>query len=236
MSARVLRRFYQVARTVPVAGGFGVLLDDKPLKSPAKRVLAVSSESLASALAAEWHAQGEAVRPDTLRVTRIVCTALDRIPKRRESVLEELVGYGASDLLCYRAERPESLVGRQAMIWQPMVDWANARYGIALIVTAGIRPITQPTEAVARLRAAAAAQPDLGLAALHQASTTCGSLVIGLMLADGMIGADAAFEAAQLDESYQIEQWGEDQELSERRLIVRAELAAAEQVFRSLHG
>ncbi len=236
MVAAKFKRFYERAAAEPCPAsrggrrggdGFRVVLDGRPVKTPAKADMVVPNLTLAEALAAEWQAQGAQVVVRSLALTGLVWTAIDRVGPGRARVVEEAAAYAAHDLVCYRAEAPEDLVARQHDLWQPLLDWAALSFDARLAVTAGVVPIAQPPEALAALRAVVAAKDDLELTALSAAVAAAGSLVIGLALGVGRIDAAAAFEAAQLDESYQIERWGEDPEAACRRAAIRADLEAA---------
>ncbi len=160
-------------------------------------------------------------------LTRIASIAIDLVAPRREGVIAELAKYAGTDLVCYRAERPEALVMRQHTAWQPLVEWTRERYGAELAVTAGIVPRDQPEAAIRALSEAVAAYNSMKLAALHLACAVCGSVVVALALVEGRLDADAAFAAAELDQTFEIEQWGEDAEQTRRRADLRAEIAAA---------
>jgi len=229
-----MKRFYKEARVLPAEGGFGVALDGKPMRTPMRAPLVVPSEALAEAIAAEWNAQGETIARETMRLTRLACTALDRVPSQRDAVLDELAGYGATDLLCYRADAPAALVARQAEAWDPLLAWAAETYGATLSVTQGIRPISQSTEAIGRLRASAAALDAFRLTALHLATSASGSLVLGLALIAGRLDAGAVWAASQIDETHQIETWGEDEEFEQRRNSLCSDLEAAMEAVRRL--
>ncbi|HUK58957.1 MAG TPA: ATP12 family protein [Stellaceae bacterium] len=222
------RRLYRAAGTVEAeGGGFLVVLDDKPVRTPAKAPLAVPSRALGEAIAAEWEAQSERIDPDSMPLTRIASIAIDLVAPRRASVIGEIAKYAGTDLVCYRAERPQALVERQHAAWQPLVDWTRERYGAELAVTAGIVPREQPEAALGALADAIAAHDSMRLAALHLACAACGSVVLALALVEGRIDAAAAFAAAELDQTFEIEQWGEDAEQTRRRALLSAEIAAA---------
>lgn len=230
-----MKRFYAEVTTALVeGGGFSVLLDGRPVRTPARAVLAVPSEPLAQAIAAEWRAQGEEVQPDGMRLMRLATTALDLMPARRDDAIAEIAGHGATELLCYRAESPRELAARQAAVWQPWLDWAARQHDAPLVVVPGIMPVAQPEAALKALRAAVARLDDWRLVGLHAAVTTLGSLVLGLALEQGAIGAEAALEAALLDELFEIAQWGEDAEQTRRHQRLGADLAAAELYLRLL--
>lgn len=233
-----MKRFYaEVA--VGAAGGAGegiftVLLDGRPVRTPARAVLAMPGEPLALAIAAEWRAQEETVQPDGMRLMRLATTVLDLMPARRADAIDEIAGYAATELLCYRAESPRELAARQAAAWQPWLDWAARQHDAPLVVAHGIMPVRQPEAALKALRAAVARLDDWRLVGLHAAVTTLGSLVLGLALEHGALDAATALRAALLDELFEIEQWGEDAEQTRRHERLAADLAAAERFLRLL--
>lgn len=222
-----MKRFYKEARVVAAESGFIIQLDGKTLQTPAKHELRVPSQALAAAIAAEWQGQGVTVSPITLPLTRLVSTAIDRVATRRNEVVAEIAKYAGTDLLCYRAEEPPELVERQRRAWQPLLDWAAERYDATLAVTAGITPLPQAPPALAAIERAVAEHDAMQLVALHLTTTACGSVILGLALIAGRISPDEAFAAAQLDETYQIEKWGEDAEQTQRRAALREDLGLA---------
>ncbi len=236
MTAAKFKRFYAQASWAAVPPGFRVLLDGKAIKTPAKAEMALPNQALAEAIAAEWQAQGEEVEVRSLVLTGLAWTAIDRVAPGRERVVEELAGYGAHDLVCYHAETPADLAARQREQWQPLLDWAARSLDAPLAVTSGVVSIEQPPETLAALRRAVAARDDFELTALSAAASAAGSLVIGLALVAGRIDAAAAFEAAQLDESYQIERWGEDPEAARRRAAIKADIETAARFLALLRG
>ena len=226
-----MKRFYkETGVAAGDSGGWQVLLDGKPMRTPAKAVLVVPTRALAEAIAAEWAdvAPEAELKPTQLPLTRLAATGIDRVTTQRAKVIEDTAKYGASDLLCYRGTDPESLVRRQHEMWQPLLDWASARYGADLKVVSGTNFVTQPPEAVAMLASAVAEHSDLALSALYNLTHVAGSLVIALAVAEGHLAADKAFEASQLDELYQIERWGEDPLATERHKGIRNDIAAME--------
>jgi chaperone required for assembly of F1-ATPase len=222
-----MKRFYREAGTAAGDGGTVVVLDDRPVRTPARRHLAAPTPALAEAIAAEWRAQGEAIRPAGMPLTRMATTALDLLPTRRGDAIAEVAGYAETDLLCYRADRPPELVARQRRTWQPLLDWAEATYGARLAVTDRALPVAQPEPALARLREAVEASDDWTLTGLHAATTALGSVVLGLALRERRLTAEAAFGAGLLDELFEAEQWGEDPEAAARRERLRREVEAA---------
>jgi len=222
-----MKRVYREVAIRPAAGGWGVALDGRPLRTPAKRELSVPSERLAAAIAAEWDAQDPDIRPETMKLTQLAATAIDRTAERRNEIVAEVANYAATDLVCYRAEHPPALAARQEAMWQPLLDWAAGRYDAGLAVTAGIVPMAQSPASLRAFAAAVAALDDLRLTALQAATAACGSLVISLALLEGRLDAEAAFAASQLEETFQIEAWGEDAEATARRQTLAADIAAA---------
>src|SRR5207302_1361327 len=203
-----MKRVYKQATARAAEGGWGVALDGRPMRTPAKHELIVPSAALAEAIAAEWDAQQDEIRPATMPLTRLAATAIDRTATQRALVVVETANYAGTDLVCYRAEHPPALIARQEAAWQPLIDWAIARYDAGLAVTSGIVPQPQAPATLKAFAAAVAAQDDFSLTALHMATAACGSLVIALALLEGRLDAEAAFAASQLDETFQIEAWG----------------------------
>jgi chaperone required for assembly of F1-ATPase len=227
-----MKRVYARVETRPLEGsqengGWGIALDGKPVRTPARRELAVPSAALAAAIAAEWDAQRDEIRPATMKLTRLAATAIDRTAAQRALVVAETANYAATDLVCYRAEHPPALAARQHAVWQPLVDWAALRYDAALAVTEGIVPAAQSPAALRAFAAVVAAHDDFRLTALHTLTAASGSLVIALALCEGRLDPEAAFAASQLDETFQIEAWGEDSEAAARRQALAADIAAA---------
>jgi chaperone required for assembly of F1-ATPase len=222
-----MKRFYTSVTMVPVEGGFGVELDGKALKTPAKGPLVLPTGALALAIAEEWDAQAETVQPHTMRLMQLASTALDRVAQHRAAVVEEAAGYAASDLLCYRAEAPDSLVAREAQLWQPLLDWAMLRFDAPLVVTSGIVHVDQPEASLKALHAVLAAMDPLPLTAVADLTAACGSLILALAVWDGRIDAVGAAAAALIDETVQNERWGEDAEAKLRRDQLIADIHAA---------
>lgn len=222
-----MKRFYREAVAVASDGGFAVQLDGRPLLTPAKNALTVPSRALAEAVAAEWQGQGATVNPLALPLTRLVSTAIDRVAPRRATIIAEIAKYAATDLLCYRVPEPPELVARQHATWQPLLDWAQERFAARLVATQSITPVAQADNSLAAIEQAVASQGAMELVALHLATAACGSVVLGLALLEGELSPEAAFGAAQLDESFQIERWGEDWEQTRRRAALQEDIALA---------
>jgi chaperone required for assembly of F1-ATPase len=231
-----VKRIYHKAEPVAADGGHGVALDDRLVKTPGRRDVIVPSPALAAAIAAEWEAQHGEIRRETMPLTRLAGATIDRDAAQREAVVQQVADYAGTDLVCYRAAHPPALAARQQAVWQPLLDWAAERYAAPLTVTSGVIPSTQPAASLAAFAAAVAAYEDFALTALHAATAACGSLVIALALLEGRLDAAEAFAASQLDESFQIEAWGEDKEQAERRASLCAEIAAAARFLALLHS
>jgi chaperone required for assembly of F1-ATPase len=221
-----MKRVYREVRVAPAGGGWSILLDARTLQTPARAPLLLPRRRLAEAVATEWDAQAEKVVPATMPLMQLAATAIDRTAVQREQVIKEVVGYAETDLVCYRADRPPELVARQIAAWQPLVDWMTLRFDAPLLVTTGVVPKAQPAGAVAAIRAAIEPLDDFWLTALHSATTACGSVAIGLALAEERLDAAGVWQASQLDESFQIEQWGEDSEAAARRAALRRDIAS----------
>jgi len=212
------RRFYETVTTAETGdGAYEVRLDDKPVRTPLRASFAIPSKDLAEAIAAEWQGQGERIAVRAMTLTRLANTALDRVAPRREEVIGDLVAYGGSDLICYRADHPDGLVARQRQHWDPLVAWADEAIGAQLCLIEGVIHQPQPDEAMDAVRARLEAQDEFALAGLHNVATLTGSLVIALGLHAGHLGAQAAWTAAHVDEDWQIEQWGRDEEAASNR-------------------
>jgi chaperone required for assembly of F1-ATPase len=222
-----MKRVYTSVDTRQAGDGWGIALDGRPLRTPAKRELIVPNEALAAAIAAEWDAQESDIHPETMPLTRLAATAIDRTAEKRADIVAEIANYAATDLLCYRAERPPALAARQEAVWQPLLDWAAGRYDAGLAVTAGIVPTAQSPASLKAYAAAVAALDHFRLTALQAATAASGSLILALALHEKRLDAEAAFAASQLDETFQIEAWGEDAEAARRRRALAADIAAA---------
>lgn len=217
------KRFWTDATVEPVGDGWAVRLDGRPVRTPSKAELVLPSEALARGMAAEWDAQQEVIAPLTMPLTRAANTTVDKVLPQVEAVVDELAGYGATDLLCYRAAAPAGLVERQRAAWDPLLDWAAAALGARLAVTEGVMAIGQPPEALAALRDRVSRTPAWELAALSEFVTISGSLVIGLAALDrDRPFPHDLFDRSRVDEDWQIAQWGEDEEEAARTAHRRA--------------
>jgi chaperone required for assembly of F1-ATPase len=232
-----IRRFYQKATVEATDGPFRILLDGKPVHTPAKVPLVLPNRKAAEAVAAEWQAQGEKVNPAVMPFTRLANTAIDRVAPNRAATIDEITRYGASDLICYRTDNPEELAERQAVAWNPLLEWLAAAHDVHLQTTTGIVFLHQRADDLARLHGIVAAFDEFSLVGLHNITSVAGSLVIGLGVAAGQISAPEAAALSTIDETYQSERWGEDEEALKRlqgRARELAEAAAFLSFFRGL--
>jgi chaperone required for assembly of F1-ATPase len=227
------RRLHDNVATAAAAGRYAVQLDGKPIRTPAGRILAVPTATLARALAAEWDAQRDQIDPARMPLTRLVNSIIDAVSDRPDQVAAEVEKYLASDLVCYRAAAPSGLVERQGRHWDPILAWARETLGAPLRAAAGVIHLAQDEDALARARAAMPRDP-WRLGALNTATTLTGSALIALALARARLSVDEAWEAAHVDEDWNMEQWGRDAVALERRAFRFAEFDAAATVLRSL--
>ncbi len=224
-----MKRFYKDTAVDEGEGGFRVLLDGRPMRTPVKATLVVPTRSLAEAIAAEWAgvADKAEINAAHLPLTRLAATGIDRVVARRAEVIADTAKYAGSDLLCYRATAPDSLVKLQDEQWQPLLDWAAERHGARLVIAEGIGFVEQAEEAKAKLHEAVSAHGDLALSALYNLTHTAGSVVIALAVSDGRLDAAGAFAAAQMDELYQVDRWGDDPLAEKHREGVRKDVEAS---------
>jgi chaperone required for assembly of F1-ATPase len=211
----------------PEADGFSIALDERTLRTPAGARLLAPTAALAAAIAAEWDALEGAIDPDLLPFTRFANSAIDRVASRREAVVDVIAEYGGSDLLCYRATGPDALVGRQAAGWDPWLAWSSRALAAPLMTVYGVMHQRQPPDSLAALRAAVAAEEAFGLVALHDLVTLSGSLVLGLAVVRRALDPGEAWELSRIDETWQAEKWGSDDEAEAAALARRADFLHA---------
>jgi chaperone required for assembly of F1-ATPase len=215
MSGWTPKRFWTEVAVVPEGEAFGVSLDGRPVRTPLKNALLLPTRGFAEAVAREWAAQASTIDPNTMPATRLANAAIDKVAAQRGEVVEMLASYGASDLLCYRAEEPEKLVDRERAGWDPLLAWSAEALGADLATGSGVMPVPQAAGDLTRLREPLEAMDPFELAAFHDLVTLSGSLVLGLAVAMGRLSAEEAWRLSRLDEDFQIEEWGEDEEAAE---------------------
>lgn len=228
------RKFYKQAAVLAQGEGFAVALDGRALKTPAKRVLTLPTRALGEACAAEWNAQVDFIRAETMPLTRLANVALDHAPRARAEMAAQIAKFGETDLLSHRADGPAPLVNRQSAAWDPLLAWSAETLGARLATAEGIVALPQPPEALAALEGYAARLDDFRLTGLAHAAGLATSAVIACALAAGRLDGADAFAAAALDDLYQLETWGEDEEARQRLNNQRAEYEALEQFFAAL--
>lgn len=225
------RRFYDTVSACERRDGFGVLLDDRVVRTPGKRELLLPTRNLASALAEEWQAQTRFVDPATMPLTRLANTALDGVTGKEQAVRADIVSYAGSDLACYRAEHPEGLAAEQVRHWDPILNWAEAVLGARFHTVTGIMPVSQSPVAIARIAEHIAPFGAWRLTAMHLMTTLTGSVLLTLAHHHGRLTLDETWHAANVDEDWQISRWGEDHEATVRRVNRLADLRAASQLL-----
>jgi chaperone required for assembly of F1-ATPase len=222
-----VKRIWNTATVTTLPGGYGIMLDDKPLKKPGGAPLAIPFAPLADAIAQEWRQAGHGglnILPDHLPFTRLATTAIDRVAHHRETIIAQLAAYASHDLLCYRAASPAGLVLRQSEAWDPWLAWAAQNFGVTLNVTTGVTPIDQPPETAQIFTAALAQKSDFALAGLGVAIPALGSCILGLAFLAGAVSPVDVFELSILEDLFQAERWGEDSEATARRDAILADL------------
>jgi chaperone required for assembly of F1-ATPase len=225
-----VRRFY---KAVSVTVENGILLDARPVRTPAKTLLTLPNSTVAEAVAEEWRAQGDVINPHSMPLTGLANAAIDRITP---DFAAGLSAYAQSELLCYRADKPPELIARQNAVWDPILDWARTRYDVSFTFVTGIMHRPQPKATLSRLHDAVAVRKPFELAALSPLVTISGSLVIALAVFEQELESDAAFAAAHLDELWQAEKWGEDDFALEARAVHHRDFGSAAHFLRLLNG
>jgi chaperone required for assembly of F1-ATPase len=229
------KRFYTHAGVVDSSDGFSITLDDKPIRTPSGRPLAAPTREIADGIAAEWNAQKETIDPLTMPLTRLANSVVDAVVDSVEAVADDIAKYLASDLLFYRAGHPEALVAREAASWDPVLFWAADALGAHFILAEGIVHVRQPDSAIAAARGVLPADP-WSVAALHVVTTLTGSALLALALLHGVLDQDQVWAAAHVDEDWNIEQWGVDEEVAARRAARLVDFGAAVRILKSLNS
>ncbi|MBA3525681.1 MAG: ATPase [Pseudomonadota bacterium] len=222
-----MRRFWKTAQAVPGDGAWGIELDGKPLRTPARAPLVVPTEALARAIAEEWAGAPEQFEPRSMPLTGLANAAVDRVAPDPAAFGNGLAEYGECDLTCYRAEGPRALVSAQEQAWDPLLEWARRRFDVDFRTTCGIVHVAQPSTTTAHLAHAVAALKPFQLAGLSPLVTIGGSLVAALAVLEGAVTVAEAWEAVSVDDRWQLQQWGSDSEAEERLANRRLDFFAA---------
>lgn len=227
------KRFYTAAGIAEEAGGFVVTLDGRPVRTPGRKALAAPARVLAEAMAAEWDAQPDTIDPLSMPLTRLANSVIDGVADDVAAVADDMAKYFETDLLFYRAGFPEALIARQGRHWDPVLRWAADDAGAHFILTEGVMHVKQPDSAVAAMRALLP-QDAWSVGALHVVTTMTGSALLALALRQGVLDAEAVWAAAHVDEDWNRETWGADEEVEQRRAARLKDYAAAATVLKAL--
>ncbi|MFK7875088.1 MAG: ATP12 family chaperone protein [Paracoccaceae bacterium] len=232
MSEWTQKRFWTQATVAAHDNGFAVELDGRSVKTPAKQLLTLPTHALADAIAQEWDAQDKVVAPDTMPLTRLANSALDKVSVQLEDVAALLAEYGGSDLLCYRAVGPEALIDRQKAAWDPLLAWASRALAVDLHQQIGVMPIAQPAESLTKIDEHTALFDAWQLTAFHEFVTLTGSWVIGMACVIGSYPAQDLWDSAMVDDIFQAEIWGQDEEAVDVRARKQAAFLTADRFLR----
>lgn len=227
MNKALQKRFWKEVSVRPEASGYGIFLDDKQLKTPLKASLLAPTKAVANGIAAEWSEVKETINPLEMHLTRCANATLDKVVVEHGAVAAMLAEYGATDLLCYRAEGPTELTERQARAWDPLLEWLAETHDIQLVPTTGIMHVSQPKDGQDRIRAMVLAYDPWRLTALHDLITISGSLVLGLAVATNHLSAENVWPISRIDETWQEEQWGVDDAASAAAEVKRLDFLKA---------
>jgi len=212
MSEWAVKRFWTQTHVVPIEDGFTVTLDARPLRTPAKSALILPSRALADLIAAEWQDQTGKVDPRRMPMTRMANSAIDKVRAQHAEVAALLAAYGETDLLCHRASTPEALLAQQAAAWDPVIDWAAQMLGVRLQAVQGVMPAAQDSTGLAQLHARISAMDAFSLTGFHDLVSLSGSLILGFGVALGAYPAKEAWRLSRIDEDWQLEVWGHDED------------------------
>jgi chaperone required for assembly of F1-ATPase len=237
MKTHLPKRFYKAAEVAATEDGFAVHLDGKPVRTPGRALLVLPTEAAAILVADEFAAQGETIDPVTMPVMRLVNTAIDGVASDPQAVLEDILRFASSDLVCYRADLPQGLVARQNEHWDPVIDWARATLGARFNLAEGVIHVEQPRETIAVLGVHLAERANpLRLAAIHVMTSLTGSALLALSVDFGELDGEAAWAAGHVDEDWQAEQWGQDAEAVARHAARKRDMMAAIRLLEALKG
>ena len=232
MSNWAPKRFWSRVTVTETDTGFGILLDEKPVNTPSKTRLIVPTRGLADLIAAEWDAQQGKIDPRRMPATRAANSALDKVRPQQAEVADQIAAYGESDYLCYRATSPAALIARQAKLLDPVLDWAADALRARLIAGPGVVPIAQDPTAIATLRARVHALDHFQLTGFHDLVSLSGSLILGFAVALQSRAAEQVWDLSRIDEDWQAEQWGFDDEAAEHAALKRAAFLNAARFYR----
>jgi chaperone required for assembly of F1-ATPase len=232
MSEWAAKRFWKDATVVEEAGGHTVALDGRVVRTPAKAPLILPTRAMAEEVAREWDAQGDVIEPLKMPFTRSANAAIDKVTVQHAEVAEMLASYGDSDLICYRASDPQGLVERQNAGWDPLVDWSATHLKAPLQVYVGVMHASQPEASLATLSKRVHGFDPFQLTAFHDLVSLSGSLVVGFAVTEGRAGAAEMWDISRIDEVWQIEQWGADEEAEAMAAQKRQAFLHAEAFFR----
>lgn len=227
MRPELPKRFYTTVGTRAADGGFEIVLDGRPVRTPKRRPLAVADAGIAETVAAEWDAQETEIDPARMPMTCLLNAAIDGVADMPDAVAADIAAFAGTDLLCYRAGMPEGLVNRQKEVWDPILSWAETTLGARFMLAEGVMPVAQADTTLAAVRNRLPTNDPLALAALHSMTTLTGSVLIALAVQDGKLTVDEAWEAAHVDEDWNISLWGADAEATRRRQRREIEMRAA---------
>jgi len=237
MRQPLLKRFYTAVDVAAEGEGFKILLDGRPVRTPAGTELILPTHAAARLVADEYNAQKEHIDPMTMPVTRLVNTAIDGVASEIQAVTEDILRYATSDLLYYRAEAPERLIKRQAEAWDPVLDWAETTFSVRFILAEGVMHVEQPRSTIAVIGAHLLPRRDpLRLTALHLMTSLTGSAILALAVEAGAIDPETAWQAAHVDEDWNISQWGEDAEATARRNARKRDMMGAVALLKAIEG
>lgn len=236
MQADLPKRFYKEVSVGALADGYQVLLDGRSIKSPAKKAILLPNQALAEALVSEWEGQTDKINPATMPLTRLANSTIDGVEEARAAMIDEIVSYLGNDFICYPATHPERLVAMQRDLWQPVLDWAESALGGRFVQASGILAVEQSPVMGQTLRGLWIDLDAFQLAAVHSIMTITGSALLAFAFWEGFLTRDAMWKAAMVDEDWNVERWGEDEEASKRRAFRKADIDAACVVIESFRS
>ena len=236
MKPELPKRFYKDVTIGEEEGAFKVLLDGRSIKSPAKKMIAVPAKAIAQALVSEWDAQTDKIDPATMPLTRLVNSTIDGVADARTAMIDEIVSYLGNDFICYPATHPERLVDRQQALWQPILDWAEEALGGRFVQASGILAVEQSPKMGETLREIWKDLDDFQLAACHSIMTISGSALLAFAFWKGFLDGEGLWKAAMVDEDWNVEMWGEDEEATRRRTFRKADMDAACAIIDAMRG